>query len=425
MKNQENHIRPLPPTVARLSNGMRVVAYRSVGNAASYIGVVVNAGSRDEATPVEGLAHFVEHTIFKGTHRRRSFHISNRMESIGGELNAYTSKEETVIYTNAPIGYAERALDLLADLIANSQFPPKELDMERTVVIEEIKSYLDSPAETVYDRFEELIYEGSGLSHNILGTPESVSRLSSADCRAFLDRYYRPENMVLYISDPMPVEKSLRMAEKYFGSGNFGEPADFSLRKIEEIGEPRQTPSLRAPFRLVEGRDGYQSHTITGCRLFPRTDPRRFALYLLNNYLGGPAMNSRLNQELRDRRGLVYSVDSNFSLLSDTGLLTIYMGSGHETVDKCLKLIDREINRLAETELSQRTLDKIREQFCGQLMVSADNREHRAMSMAKKLLYYGEVTDLDSQIKKLREVTPTEIREVAALLTERSTLTLS
>ncbi len=414
MNNLGNNMTLNPPLVAVLSNGMRVVARRSVGNAASYIGVVINAGSRDEDSSREGLAHFVEHTIFKGTDRRRSFHISNRMESIGGELNAYTSKEETVIYTNAPVGYAPRALDLIADLIACSRFPEKELEMERTVVIEEIKSYLDSPADTVYDRFEELIYAGSGLSHNILGTPESVNHLSGTDCRDFLDRFYTPSDMVLYISDPMDPERAVRLAEKYFGHLHFARTPRM-----------RQTPGVLPPFSVTEGRDGFQSHTITGCRLFPRTDPRRFALYLLNNYLGGPSMNSRLNQELRDRRGLVYSVDSNFSLLSDTGLLTIYIGSGHETVSRCLKLIDREISRLAETELSQRTLDKIRDQFIGQLMVSADNRESRAMSMAKKLLYYGEVMELDTQIERLREVTPAQIRDVALLLTERSTLTLS
>ena len=414
MRNITNDIYVNAPLVAVLPNGMRVVARRSVGNAASYIGVVVNAGSRDEDSSREGLAHFVEHTIFKGTKRRRSFHISNRMESIGGELNAYTSKEETVIYTNAPVGYASRALDLLADLIGGSQFPEKELEMERTVVIEEIKSYLDSPADTVYDRFEELIYAGSGLSHNILGTPESVGRLSGADCRAFLDRFYTPSDMVLYISDPMDPERAVRLAERYFGQLHF--PATPRSRK---------TPDILPPFSVTEGRDGFQSHTITGCRLFPRTEPRRFALYLRNNYLGGPSMNSRLNQELRDRRGLVYSVDSNFSLLSDTGLLTIYMGSGHDTVSRCLKIVDREIARLAETELPQRTLDRIRDQFIGQLMVSADNRESRAMSMAKKLLYYGEVTELDTQIERLRDVTPAQIRNIAMLLTDRSTLTLS
>lgn len=411
------------PVVHTLSNGMRVVACRSIGNAASYIGVIINAGSRDEASSVEGLAHFVEHTIFKGTDRRRSFHISNRMETIGGELNAYTSKEETVIFTNSPIGYAERALDLLADIIFNSRFPERELDMERTVVIEEIKSYLDSPAETVYDRFEELIYKGSGLSHNILGTEESVSRLSSADCRAFLDRYYTPSNMVLYISDPRPVEKSFRLAEKYFGGPHpSAHASEDSL--VASIGHSRITPPLHSPFNIVESRDGYQAHTITGCRLFPRTDPRRFALYLLNNYLGGPAMNSRLNQELRDRRGLVYSVDSNFALLSDAGVLMIYLGSSHDTVEKCLHLVDREIRRLADSELSQRTLDRIREQYYGQLMVSSDNRENRAMAMAKQLTYYGEVSGLATQIEHLRAVTPSEIRAVAELLTERSTLTL-
>ncbi len=411
------------PVIHTLPNGMRVIACQSVGNAASYIGVLVNAGSRDEAERVEGLAHFVEHTIFKGTQRRHSFHISNRMETIGGELNAYTSKEETVIFTNAPVGHAERALDLLSDIIFNSRFPAHELDMERTVVIEEIKSYLDSPAETVYDRFEELIYKDSGLSHNILGTAESVSGLSSADCRAFLDRFYTPSNMVLYISDPRPVEKSLKLAEKYFGHPRPQCP-EASARLVAEIGRPRVAPPVHPPFSVVENREGYQAHTITGCRLFPRTDPRRFALYLLNNYLGGPAMNSILNRELRERRGLVYSVDSNFALLSDAGVLMIYMGSGHDTVDRCLKIVDREINRLAEKELPQRTLDRIRDQYCGQLMVSADHRENRAMSMAKRLMYYGHVADLATQIEHLRAVTPAQIRDVAQLLTSRSTLTL-
>ncbi|MDE7382109.1 MAG: insulinase family protein, partial [Muribaculaceae bacterium] len=184
-----------------LSNGLKV-AFRPSSGAVSYIGVAINAGSRDEALSLQGLAHFVEHTIFKGTTRRRAFQLANRMESIGGELNAYTSKEETVVYTNAPAGYAERALDLLADIIANSIFPENELSKERDVVIEEINSYLDSPGDSVFDEFEELIYAGSSLAHNILGTPESVRALTGNDCRKFLDSFYTPGNMVLYISDP-------------------------------------------------------------------------------------------------------------------------------------------------------------------------------------------------------------------------------
>lgn len=400
---------------ATLSNGMRVAARQTAGNAASYIGVVVNAGSRDEDSAHEGLAHFVEHTIFKGTRKRRSFHISSRMESVGGELNAYTSKEETVLYTNAPVGYAGRALELLADLVAESRFPAHELDMERSVVVEEINSYLDSPADLVYDLYEEEIYRGSGLSHNILGTPESVERLDTTACLDFLHSNYTPDNMVLYIADPRPVEKSIREAERYFGS----------LSGTRTTSHLRTPPPAHPTFRQRKDNAGNQAHTITGCRLFPRTDPRRFALYLLNNYLGGPAMNSRLNQELRDRRGLVYSVDSNFSLLSDTGLLTIYFGSSRDTVDRCLRLITREIEKLAEKPLSERTLDAIKRQYTGQLSITADNTENRAMSMAKTLLYYGEIVELDDTIRQLRHVTPDDIRDIARMLTERSTLTIS
>ncbi len=390
--------------IITLSNGLRAVIRQTSGYV-SYIGVAIGAGSRDEEPDRHGLAHFVEHTIFKGTSRRRSWHISNRMESIGGELNAYTSKEETMVYTNAPAGYAARAIELLADIIADSRFPAREVEREREVVIEEINSYLDSPAESIYDEFEERIFAGSALAHNILGTPESVRHLRGEDCRAFLDRFYTPQNMVVYAADPGDPDRIARLLERHFGSLHFPDG------RTERV-----APPPCEGFDDVRRRDGHQAHTIVGFRLFGRNDERRYPLFLLNNYLGGPCMNSRLNQELREKRGLVYTVDSTVALLSDTGLMQVYFGSDQEAAAKCTRIVRREIERLASDTLPERTFRGIVDQYCGQLLVSSDNRENMAMSMAKSIMYYGELHDIRTTTDRLREVTPERLREVAEFL---------
>lgn len=392
--------------ISTLPNGLRA-AVKQTNGLVSYIGVAVNAGSRDEDNSSYGLAHFVEHTIFKGTTHRNSWHISNRMESLGGELNAYTSKEETMIYTNAPAGYAERAIELLADIIANSQFPEKELEKEREVVIEEINSYLDSPADSIFDDFEELIYAGSGLSHNILGSPESVRSLRSDQCRYFLDKFYTPENMVVYAAGPDSPERIMRLLEKHFGNLHFPRSA-----------QQRIPPARCEGFDEVRNRNGHQAHTILGFQTFGRKDPRRFPLFLLNNYLGGPCMNSRLNHELREKRGLVYTVDSNVALLSDTGIMQIYFGCDREAPEKCLKIIKAEIERLASHPLTQSTFNTILNQYCGQLLVSSDQRENMAMSMAKSILYYGDIHDIQEVTKKMRRVTPQQLQEMARMLAD-------
>lgn len=390
--------------ISSFPNGLRVVV-RQTNSLVSYIGVAVNAGSRDERSGQFGLAHFVEHTIFKGTGSRKSWHISNRLESVGGELNAYTSKEETVIYTNSPAGDPERAIELLADIIADSRFPDKEIEMEREVVIEEINSYLDAPSERVYDEFEERIYEGSALAHNILGTPETVKSLQPHQCRNFLDEFYTPENMVVYVADPTDPARIIRLLEKHFG------PLHFPKSKSR-----RTAPPQCAGFNDVIDNNRHQAHTVIGYRLFDRSDSRRFPLFLLNNYLGGPCMNSRLNQELREKRGLVYTVDSSVALLSDTGLMQIYFGCDPENSEKCIKLILREIEKLASSTLSQRSFDSILNQYCGQLLVSSDNNENMAMSMAKSLIYFGKVHDMKNITDRLRMIKPEDLRDVARLL---------
>ena len=376
---------------------------RSAGS--GIFGISVRAGSADEQCGKEGLAHFVEHTIFKGTGKRKAWQISSRMESIGGELNAYTSKDETAVYTNAPAGHAERAIELVADLIADSRFPAEELEKEKDVVIEEIHSYEDSPADSVFDEFEELIYEGSGLAHNILGTPESVKALTSADCRAFIDSFYTPGEMTLYYAGADDPQRVARLVERHFSCLHF--PAAPRVRT---------TPPVREPFALQRDLGNHQANTIVGARTFGRLDPRRPALLLLNNYLGGPCMNSRLNRELRDRRGYVYTVESSVSMYEDTGSIFIYFGCDPDKVKKCIRLIHNELDRLVQSPLSEKALEAVKRQYCGQLTVTIDHRESRAMALAKSLMYFGDICDVEAMIDKVREVTPAQIREVAEMI---------
>lgn len=409
----------LPPqvgetTIFTLSNGLRFVHTEFAG-AAVYCGVAVGAGSRDDGEDHAGRAHFVEHTLFKGTPRRRSWHISNRLERVGGELNAYTTKEETVIYANVPAEYAYRALDLLADIVADSIFPEGELRKERAVVVEEIKSYLDSPEESVYDEFENLIYAGSAMAHNILGTSESVEALGPRECRSFLETYYTPGDMVAYCAGPIPASAALRMAERSFS------------RIVRPDAERRRTvPPHAAPFDIQREEEGYQAHTVMGMRAFDRNDPRRFALFLLNNYFGGPSMNSRLTQELRDRRGYVYAVDSSVALMSDCGLLQVYFGADRDRVGRCCRIVRRELESLASERLSPTALLNAKRQYVGQLLVASDNRENIAMNSAKSVLYYGEARDVRLTAAAIAEVTAEELRSVAEILASQgfSRLTL-
>lgn len=397
-----------------LPNGLRCVHASACGRA-MYAGLVVGAGSRDEAPALDGLAHFVEHTLFKGTERRRAWQINSRMESVGGDLNAYTTKEETLLYTSAPLGHTARALDLMADLVAGSSFPLSEVDRERGVVIDEINSYLDSPDEAVFDEFEELLYAGSRMAHNILGTADSVRTLRPEDCRSFLDRYYTPANMALYIVDELSHARAEALACRYFGALHYPAP------------EPRRVrPDIPSPFREVRDRGGHQAHTVAGVRLFGRDDPRRYALLMLNNYLGGPSMNSRLNTEMREKRGLVYTVESSVALMSDCGSLQIYFGCDPDDTRRCLHIASREIERLASSVMPPRKFEAVRRQYLGQLAVSTEHRESMAAALGKSLLYYNRIVDAATMAENIRSVTSEEFRGVAALIAERglSSLTL-
>lgn len=372
---------------------------------------MIDAGSRDDPHGCEGLAHLVEHTIFKGTSRRKSTVIINTMERVGGELNAYTTKELTAVYSVFPAGYARRAATLIAELITDSQFPEAELDKEREVVIDEINSYLDIPAENIYDEFEDLAFAGTPLGHNILGTEASVRSLTSADCRSHLSRLYRAPSVVVAYSGPMHPDKALRMLESAF--------AALPSASADVV---RSQASAVAPFAIERKVDLHQANVVMGATAPSLTASDRFATLLLVNMLGGPGMNSRLNVALREKRGLVYSVEAWVNMYADTGVAAIYFGCDKEDVVRCRRLVEREIARLHEAPLTERALQMAKRQYIGQMTVAADNHESHLLALARQMLHYGRISTPARQIELIQSVTADQLRAAAAPLLTPSTL---
>lgn len=391
-------------TYATTTYGLRMV-HRHYPGQTEYCGVSIDAGSRDDGEDTPGLAHFVEHTIFKGTSRHSANYIINRMETVGGELNAFTTKEETSVYAIMPCGNVNRALALLADIITDSRFPAKEIDREREVIADEIDSYLDSPAEAVYDRFEDLIFSGNQLGHNILGTAESIGGITAGTCREYIERLYTAPNMVLFYMGPLESDRFFRMAEKYFT----WLPAGTRVKR-------RTKPGKAKEFRHTDNIDSHQAHTVLGVHVPGMHWDGRYALALCTNILGGPGMNSRLNVTLRERRGLVYTVEASTSLLTDCGLTTIYYGCDPKDNDRCLRLTANELDRLASSPLAPRTLDAAKRQYLGQLAISSDNKENLALATARATLYYGKAATPQETAERIRAITADQLQEAAAMI---------
>lgn len=387
-----------------LPNGLRLV-HIMTNNQVAWCGLAVNAGSRDEQEGHYGLAHFVEHTIFKGTTHRRAWHILNRMERVGGELNAYTTKEGTMIYSVFPHQHLNRAVDLLADLVQWSVFPQEELDRERDVVLEEAASYRDTPSDAVYDDFEDLLLAGSELGHNILGRKEDLEHLTREDCLRYLKTLYVPTNMAFFSVGPERPDRVFKLVEKCFG----GMGHQMAPRH-------RNTPQEVEPFKKVIQIGTHQAHTIVGARVPEASHPLRHALMLLNNILGGPGMNSLLNVELRERRGYVYTVESTLTLLSDCGWIEFYLGCDPDDVRSSLRVIERITGRLSQELLPEKRLEAYKRQYCGQLLVAADNTEFMAMRAGRGLLYHGRVATIDETIASIHAVTPEDIARAANFL---------
>ena len=391
----------MPYNTFILPNGLRIIHAPSPTNV-TYCGFAVDAGTRDEFTNEQGMAHFVEHLIFKGTRKRRAWHILNRMENVGGDLNAYTNKEETVIYSAFLKEHFSRAVELLTDIVFNSIFPEQEITKEVEVIIDEIQSYEDSPAELIFDDFEELIFPNHPLGRNILGKPEQLRHFGSQDALYFTGRYYKPANMVFFVQGQYDFKKIVRLAEKHL--------ADVPAVTVDN---QRVPPPLYVPERLVVPKDTHQAHVMIGSRGYNAYDDKRTALYLLNNILGGPGMNSKLNVSLRERRGLVYNVESNLTSYTDTGAFCIYFGTDIEDMDTCLKLTYKELKRMRDVKMTSSQLAAAKKQLIGQIGVASDNFENNALGMAKTYLHYHKYESSEVVFKRIEMLTAEQLMEVA------------
>lgn len=384
-----------------LPNGLRIVCRPSLSNIA-YCGFAVDAGTRDEAENEQGMAHFVEHLIFKGTRKRKAWHILNRMEAVGGDLNAYTNKEEMVVYSAFLSEDMPRAVELLADIVFNSIFPQREIERETEVIIDEIQSYEDNPAELIFDDFEDMVFRGHPLGRNILGRPEQLRQFRTSDVLAFTKRLYHPSNMVFFYQGKVDFKKLVRLLEKLTADIPAG-----------EVKDQRTPPPLYIPEHLVISKDTYQAHVMLGSRGYDAYNDKRTALYLLNNILGGPGMNSRLNVALRERRGLVYNVESNLTSYTDTGVFCIYFGTDPEDVDTCLKLTYKELKRMRDVKMTSSQLEAAKKQLIGQICVASDNFENNALSMAKTFLHYNKFENLPELCERIGTLTADNVLEVA------------
>jgi len=393
-----------------LPNGLRIIHAPSLSKVA-YCGFAVNAGTRDETENEQGMAHFVEHLSFKGTEKRKAWHILNRMENVGGDLNAYTNKEETVIYSAFLTEHFSRAVDLLADIVFHSTFPQREIDKEVEVIIDEIKSYDDTPSELIFDDFEDLIFKNHPLGRNILGKPEQLKSFTTSDALNFISRYYQPTNMVFFVLGNFDFKKVVRIVEKSVGSVSF-----------IEYNYLRTPPPIYVPEQLTVPKDTHQAHVMIGGRGYDAYDEKRTALYFLNNILGGPGMNSKLNVSLRERRALVYSVESNLTSYTDTGVFCIYFGTDPADVDACLRLTYKELKHLRDVKMTSSQLNAAKKQLIGQIGVASDNNENNALDMAKSFLHYNKYDSPESLFQRIEALTAEGLLEVANEMFEEEKL---
>lgn len=452
-----------------LDNGLRIIHLPSDSKVV-YCGYQINAGTRDEEPGEEGLAHFCEHVTFKGTERRKAWHILNCLESVGGDLNAYTNKEGTVYYSAILKEHIARAVDLLSDIVFHSVYPQAEIDKEVEVICDEIESYNDSPAELIYDEFENILFKDSSLGHNILGTAEQVRSFTTEDALRFTRKLYRPDNAIFFAYGDIDFKKLVKLVGRALADDDSGKLAeedchtDFSggtgdtgfagardseitqmsqapqmtqisrdenpvateksVKSVKSVG-PKNYPSVReeiAGQTIVMQKNTHQAHVMIGTRAYDVNDDRRMPLYLLNNILGGPGMNAKLNLALREHNGLVYTVESTMVAYGDTGTWSIYFGCDEHDIKRCLRLVRKELDRMMEKPLSDSQLKAAKKQIKGQIGVACDNRENFALDFGKSFLHYGWEKNVDCLYEQVEAITSQQIQDVARELFDKNRL---
>lgn len=440
-----------------LDNGLRIIHLPSDSKVV-YCGYQINAGTRNEEPGEEGLAHFCEHVTFKGTERRKAWHILNCLESVGGDLNAYTNKEGTVYYSAILKEHIARAVDLLTDIVFHSVYPQAEIDKEVEVICDEIESYNDSPAELIYDEFENIIFKGSPLGHNILGTAEQVRSFKTEDALRFTRKLYRPDNAIFFAYGDIDFKKLVKLIRKALADDDSGKVAENAANSMGKLAEeklpqisqitqisgdensitteksvssvksvgPENYPSVGkeiAGQTIVMQKNTHQAHVMIGTRAYDVNDSRRMPLYLLNNMLGGPGMNAKLNLALREHNGLVYTVESTMVAYGDTGIWSIYFGCDEHDVKRCLRLVRKELDKFMQKPLSEAQLKAAKKQIKGQVGVACDNRENFALDFGKSFLHYGWEKNVDRLYEQVDEITAEQIQAVAQELFDKDRLT--
>ena len=439
-----------------LDNGLRIIHLPSDSKVV-YCGYQINAGTRNEEPGEEGLAHFCEHVTFKGTERRKAWHILNCLESVGGDLNAYTNKEGTVYYSAILKEHIARAVDLLTDIVFHSVYPQAEIDKEVEVICDEIESYNDSPAELIYDEFENIIFKGSPLGHNILGTAEQVRSFKTEDALRFTRKLYRPDNAIFFAYGDIDFKKLVKLIRKALADDDSGKVAENAANSVGKLAEeklpqisqitqisgdensitteksvssvksvgPENYPSVGkeiAGQTIVMQKNTHQAHVMIGTRAYDVNDDRRMPLYLLNNILGGPGMNAKLNLALREHNGLVYTVESTMVAYGDTGTWSIYFGCDEHDIKRCLRLVRKELDRMMEKPLSDSQLKAAKKQIKGQIGVACDNRENFALDFGKSFLHYGWEKNVDCLYEQVEAITSQQIQDVARELFDKNRL---
>lgn len=440
-----------------LDNGLRIIHLPSDSKVV-YCGYQINAGTRNEEPGEEGLAHFCEHVTFKGTERRKAWHILNCLESVGGDLNAYTNKEGTVYYSAILKEHIARAVDLLTDIVFHSVYPQAEIDKEVEVICDEIESYNDSPAELIYDEFENIIFKGSPLGHNILGTAEQVRSFKTEDALRFTRKLYRPDNAIFFAYGDIDFKKLVKLIRKALADDDSGKLAENAANSVGKLAEeklpqisqitqisgdensitteksvssvksvgPENYPSVGkeiAGQTIVIQKNTHQAHVMIGTRAYDVNDSRRMPLYLLNNMLGGPGMNAKLNLALREHNGLVYTVESTMVAYGDTGIWSIYFGCDEHDVKRCLRLVRKELDKFMQKPLSEAQLKAAKKQIKGQVGVACDNRENFALDFGKSFLHYGWEKNVDRLYEQVDEITAEQIQAVAQELFDKDRIT--
>lgn len=385
----------------QLENGIRIVHKKTTG-AVAHCGLIIKGGSRDEAEQEQGLAHFIEHVIFKGTSKRKAYHILSRMEDVGGELNAFTTKEETCIYSSFMPEYYSRALELLSDITFNSIFPKKELEKEKIVVLDEINYYKDNPSELIFDEFEEQVFSNHSLGKNILGTPKHIQSFDKKMIEDFMHKNYLTHEIIISSVGNISMSKLIKVIENHFAN----------IPKKDLKREENTFSNYRKKEIEVE-RKGFQSHCILGTEAYGVNHPKKTALILLNNILGGPGMNSRLNLAIREKYGFTYSIESNYTSYSDTGIFSIYLASDNDKMNKSIKLAKRELIKFCEKPLGTLQLKKAKQQLIGQIAIGQESEVNLMLAMGKSMLLYNKVDTFELVKNKIENVTSEELVNVA------------